>query len=109
MPPAYEPDVHSFLRKLSAYLGVASKGKLNATLDVTLTASSTTTVVKDARIGNWTAVIPTALTASGKTAIVAGIYYDTYTPPTGNTPPAITLHHASNAATDQNLRLALIG
>ena len=71
-------------------------GKLNVTHDVTLSPGATSTTISDARIGITTAIIPaTALTASGATAISAGIWADTYLK------GSVVLHHASNAAADQ--------
>lgn len=91
------------LRKTADAVRGAMQGKLNCVLDVTLRASQTTTVVTDSRIGPFSYIEPMALTASASAAKVAGIWCN----PT--VAGSVTLNHASNAATDQNLRLIVIG
>lgn len=102
--PEFLPDEkqHRFL--IAKQLNNVINGKINATLDVTLTHSATFTAVIDSRIGYYSAVIPAmALTANGATALSAGIWVDTIIS------GSCKLHHPSVAATDQKLRLVIIG
>lgn len=81
-------------------------GKLNATADVTLTASVATTVVRDPRIGvnSWLGFDP--LTANAATEKAAGtMYVLSANRITGQA----TITHANNAQTDRSFKLLVIG
>lgn len=98
------PNLQEWLRKVAQKVNLVMSGKLNAYLDVTLTASATTTTVQDPRIGYYTAIVPAmALTANAKTAIVAGIWVDNIVKGSAR------LNHASAVATDQTIRFLFIG
>lgn len=101
--PAYEREPAPLLRKVCDALRGILSGRLNVTVDVTLQASQTTTVVTDARLHAFAAVLWTPLTASASTAEKAGIWVSSIGKGT------LTLTHASSAATDQTLRLVIIG
>lgn len=91
-------------RKLAEAVNTLTQGKMNVTIDVTLTAGATTTTLNDARIGYYSAVIPAmAQTAHGATAITAGIYVD------GLKSGEAVVHHANSANTDQNIRFVILG
>lgn len=90
--------------EIATKLNTTMAGKLNATVDVTLTNAGTTTTLNDPRIGYYSAVIPAmALTAHGSAAIVAGIWVD------GLAKGTCTLHHSSIAQADQTIRFLIIG
>lgn len=77
-------------------------GKLNATVDVTLTASVTTTTLNDSRIGASSFLDFMPQTANAATA-KANIYV------TGRTKGQATINHASSANVDQTFTVLIIG
>ncbi len=77
-------------------------GKMNVTGEVTLTASATSTVLKDPRISTQSVLLFMATTANAATA-KAGIYI------TGRTAGQATINHASSANTDQTFSYLVIG
>lgn len=99
----FEADETRHRRRLGDFAARANQGKINVTLDVTLRASQTTTVVQDPRISNVSHITWMPMTASASTAEKAGIWAS---PSVAGT---VTLNHASNAATDQTFRLAILG
>jgi len=87
-----------------AIKSIISGGKINVTLDVTLTANSATTNIVDARISIQSAIIPgMAMTANAAAAIAAGIWVSNL-----NNGSA-TLNHNNNANTDKSIRFVIIG
>lgn len=104
------PNEKEHRRQLAFATNQIMRGKVNATADVTLNASATATIFQDQRLGYYSAVTPAmAMTASGATALSSGIWFDTFTPGSGKTAPSITIHHASNSASDQKIRFLIIG
>lgn len=101
--PEYLPDEKQHRKRLAKAVNQLTQGKMNVRLAVTLRASQTTTVINDARIGFYSWLGFMATTASATAAIAAGIYVASQQ--TGQA----TLTHASNAATDQTLLIAIIG
>lgn len=102
--PPFLPDEQEHRRQIAQRLNAVIGGKLNATLDVTLTHDAATTTVNDPRIGYYSAVIPAmATTANGAAAMIAGIYV------TGLASETCTIHHHNDAATDQTIRFVIIG
>jgi hypothetical protein len=102
--PAFEPDEREHRRKLARAVNTITQGKINCTLDVTLTASAATTVINDARIGFYSAVVPAmAMTADAAADLAAGIYV------TGLQKGQATLNHRINAATDRTIRFLILG
>jgi hypothetical protein len=80
------------------------QGKLNVTLDVTLTASSATTTVQDPRIGGSSAILLCPTTANAAAELGAGtIYVSSIGKQTA------TITHANNVQTDRTFRLVIIG
>jgi LDH2 family malate/lactate/ureidoglycolate dehydrogenase len=102
--PTWSPgDLPGTVRRLVEVVANMLRGNLNATLDVTLTAGATSTTVKDARLGPFSHIAPMPLTASASTAEKAGIWFS------GQFNGQVTINHASSAATDQNVRLLIVG
>jgi hypothetical protein len=80
------------------------QGKVNVTLDVTLTASSATTTVQDPRIGGSSAILLCPTTANAAAELGAGtIYVSSIGKQTA------TITHANNVQTDRTFRLVIIG
>lgn len=112
--PEYLADDKDHRRKIAQALNQVMRGKINATLDVTLSANSATTIIKDARLGYYSAIAPVmALSASAATALAAGIWFDptSFKPRSADTlqPPQITAHHNNTADADKTVRFLIIG
>lgn len=99
-PPASWSRPEEALRKLVAAIAGMLRGKTNNTADVTLTPSSTTTVVSDALVSPDSLVFLVAKSASAASA--TGVWVEV-------TAGQVTIHHDSNAATDRDFGLAVIG
>lgn len=90
------------IRKGFDALRGAMQGKLNCVLDVTLTASATSTILTDPRIGPFSFISFMPLTAHALAALpnlwcnpsVAG---------------SVTVNHASSANSDMAFRVAILG
>jgi hypothetical protein len=96
--------VVAWLVKLRDVVNNIMRGKINATLDVTLTPSAATTTVSDARIGGGCGIYLMPLSANAAAEIGAGTIW--WGAPGNQT---VTLNHASNAQTDRTFRLLIIG
>jgi hypothetical protein len=90
-------------RRLIQTVNRINGGKINATLDVTLAASATSTVVTDPRLSPFSFVAWCPLTANASLAERAGIWVSQL----GK--GSMILSHASAAAADQNFRMLIIG
>lgn len=91
-------------REIVRHVNAIRQGKQNVTKELTLTAGATATTLTDARIGYSSAIIPAMpTTANAAAAMIAGIWVD------GIKTGEATVHHASNAATDQTIRFVIIG
>jgi hypothetical protein len=96
--------VVAWLAKLREVVNNVMRGKINATLDVTLTANAASTTVSDARIGGGCGIYPMPLSANAAAEIAGGTLW--WGPPGNQT---VTLNHASNPQTDRRFRLLIIG
>ena len=91
-----------WVRKIADILNNVLEGKINATGSVTLTASSATTTLTDARIGPNT-VIAFMPTTSNAAAGVTALYVS------ARTEGSATLTHANNAQIDRTYGYSLLG
>jgi hypothetical protein len=91
-------------RKLAESVNRALAGKLNATLDVTLTANQAATAVTDARLSTASYIGLCPLTANAAAELGNGTIYVS-----AQGKGTLTLTHANNAQTDRNFRLLVIG
>lgn len=108
--PNYTPDHAKMLRLMAGQANRANNGKVNVTIDVTLAASATQTLISDNRIGPTSAVAALmALTPNAATAIAAGIWFDTPKLGVNSTSASILAHHSSNASTSQTIRFGIFG
>ncbi|MDE2100410.1 MAG: hypothetical protein KGL39_24370 [Patescibacteria group bacterium] len=108
--PVYMSNEVEHRRQIAQALNNAISGKLDATLDVTLTPNATSTTIQDVRLSSTSAITPAmALTSSGATAVKNGIYVDTVTSQNGPNPPSAVIHHASSSAADQTIRFLIVG
>ena len=111
LPQGVPVSLISFFQQIVGYLGRLRevvnnllRGKLNATLDVTLSASAAATIVNDPRIGGASSLQLMALSANAAAEIGNGTIW--WSAPGDQT---VTLNHANNAQTDRNFRLTIIG
>lgn len=89
-------------RKLAQAANLALGGKMNAVTQVTLTAGATTTTLTDKRIGAYTFIGFSPLTANAAAA-QAGLYVSS------QVNGSATLTHANNAQADRTFNVLLIG
>lgn len=100
--PLSIPDTGQHLRLVSTSLNNTINGKLNSTGIITLTASSTTSTLTDARISGNSVILFMPTTNNGRTALNT-----LYVSARGD--GSATLTHASSSNTDQNLSYCIIG
>lgn len=100
--PVMLADEKEHRRQIAQAVNQQLTGKLNAVLQVTLTASSTTTTVTDKRIGANTYFGFQPLTADAAAAL-GGLYVSS------QTNGSATLTHASTATVDRTFNVLLIG
>ncbi|HEX6840807.1 MAG TPA: hypothetical protein VF113_04735 [Stellaceae bacterium] len=103
-PPDNPASVRAWRAIVARTVNLLQRGKINAATTLTLTASVTSTVLTDDRIGPKSAVVLEAQTASAATARLTapGIYV---VPTSGSA----TVHHPSNAAVDQTFAVLIVG
>lgn len=92
-----------YLRRIKDAVNLLFQGKANNTLDFTLTAGATSSVVQDPRLSGTTGIGWMAMTANAKTAEVAGIYV------TAQDEGTALLNHANTADVDKTFRLTFNG
>jgi len=101
--PQMLPDEKEHRRQLAQAVNNQLAGKLNAVILVTLTPSSTSTTVIDARIGANTFIGFSPRTANAVTAAISGLFVSS------KKNGQATLTHASSANADQTFDVLLIG
>jgi hypothetical protein len=89
-------------RKIAQTANLAMQGKLNAVTQITLTPSSTTTTLTDARIGATTFISFQPLTADAAGAM-SGLYVSS------QKNGQATITHASASSVDRTFNVLLIG
>lgn len=103
VPEAMENE-REHRREIARRLNGILQAKVNAYIDVTMTAGAATTTITDARIGITSAVFPAmAKTANGAACIAAGIWVD------NQKSGSCRINHRNNAAVDQTARFLIIG
>jgi len=97
------PDVVNWLVSVRDRVNLLLQGKINisAQTTVTLRASQTTTTLYDVRIGYFSHLGFTPMSANAATA-AAALWYET-------ADGSATLHHVSNAAVDQTFSYCCLG
>jgi hypothetical protein len=100
--PETMPNEIEHRRQLAQGVNGARSGKLNAVTQVTLTPSSTTTTLIDARIGATTGIFFSPLSANAAGAL-GGLYVSS------QKSGQATLTHASTASVDRTFNVLLIG
>ena len=94
-------------RDVATALNLALKGKLNSTGNVTLAASTGSTVVKDVLVGTNSVVLLFPQTAHAAAEIGNGTIYAA--PGNYVNATSFTLTHANNAQTDRTFGYCLLG
>jgi len=101
-PPQYLPNSKEHRRQLAQAIALVMAGKMNATSQITLVANVTSTTVVDSRIGAFTWIGLSPLTADA-----AGAIATTYV--SVQQKGQATLTHANTASADRTFALLLIG
>lgn len=102
--PEMEQDEREHRRKLARKVNDLLQGRINCTLDVTLTANAASTTVTDARISASSFLFWMPRTANAAAEIGNGTLYVS-----ARTNGSATLAHANNAQTDRDFTLLIIG
>jgi hypothetical protein len=100
--PEMETDQVEHRRKMARKINGLNQGKFNATIDVTLRASQTTTTLTDPRIAATSGIVFMPQTAHAAAAL-ASLYVS------ARQKGQATLTHASSANTDQTFTALIIG
>lgn len=87
-------------------LNRVNQGKINATIDVTLTASAASTVVTDARSSINSVIVFDPMTANAVSELAAGTCYIKEADRSNG---SFKITHANNSQTDRKFRLLIIG
>ena len=93
-----------FERDVERVISNLLRGKMNATLDVTLSPSASSTIINDVRFSEQCAVSFDPLTANAASEKAAGTLWVS-----ARTAGQITVAHANNAQADRSFRLTIIG
>lgn len=91
-------------RLVTWIMAVPMQGHINTDLEVTLTASSATTVITDPRLSIHTVILWMPLTANAAAEIAAGGMYVS-----SRDSETATITHANNAQTDRDFVFSLVG
>lgn len=83
-----------------------NSGKVNASIDVTLTANAASTTITDARLASTSILLFDPVTAHAATELAAGTLYVLAA---NRTNGSATITHANNAQTDRTFRVLIIG
>lgn len=92
-----------WVRRVVDTVNNSLRGKLNVTLNVTLAANADTTIVTDARISAFSALMFTPLTANAAAEQAAGGLYVT-----SQRSGEATVAHANNAQSDRMFRMVIL-
>lgn len=95
----------SWVRQLAELVNNMLRGKINAVLQITLTAGAGSTIIKDARIGAYSVLLLEPLTAHA----AAALYGSPYVLESSKSIGQVTLNHVNDANTDKTFNLLIIG
>ena len=101
----HEAANQNWVRRIVDVVNLLVKGKMNASLLVTLNASVATTDVIDARITVNSVLLPQPLTANA----AAAAYETPYILTSAQNSGFVTLNHVNDANTDKTFNLLIIG
>lgn len=106
VPPLYwsEPEKHRYL--IAQAVQNILNGKINTVNEFTMTASASTTVVKDRRVGTNSVILvtPTTENAGGE----VGFYFTSIGEPSGGI-PSFTVNHATDSRSDRTFKYCILG
>jgi|SRR5882724_3481900 len=104
--PDFEPDADEHRRKLARAINSLRGGKMNVTLDVTLTANAAATTITDSRIGYYSQLTFMPMTANADVDCRVGpLYVAQSTLKKGSA----VVTHANNANVDRTHRVVILG
>lgn len=95
---------NNFLKNVTTVVNNIMRGKINARGDLTLTASSDTTVVEDSNVGGSSCVLLSPTSASAASEKASGNMYVSYT---GK--QTFTITHTNNSISDRSFRYVVLG
>lgn len=98
--------VQQAIRRIAGIVNSILSGKLNATVEITLTSGATTTTLTDARLTAGTALSFDPLTANAASELAAGTLY-VLDADRKNGEHVIT--HANAGSTDRTFKVLMIG
>ena len=101
VPDHMSPTNYSeWLDRIARGLNSVIQGKQNVVIDVELAASTTSTTIADSRIGAFSVILPSALSAASAGAL-GTMWFEV-------SAGSLTLHHNTDAAA-RDIRLAVFG
>lgn len=106
-PGSQNPDaLYRHAQQTAAAVKLAMQGRLNAVVEVTLTAGAASTVWSDPRLTSTAAVLFDPMTANAAAELAAGALYVTSA---NRLNQQWTLTHANAGTTDRTFRALIIG
>ena len=99
-------DTNEWIRKVSEALNGIDDGRLSSNGSITLTASSTTTVITDRRVGKDSVILFDPRTANAATELYGATMYISAVDPRANT---FTITHANNSQSDRTFKYIVLG
>jgi hypothetical protein len=104
-PPSKLQDAASerWVRRIVDIVNSSLRGKLNVTMSVTLTANATSTIIKDARISAFSALVFVPLSANAAAEQAAGGLYVS-----AQKSGEATITHANSAQDDRAFRIVIL-
>lgn len=105
-PPSSVPESASkrWVTRVVEVVNEVQRGKMNVVLQATLTANSTTTDIIDNRVGAFSSILFSPVTANAAAEMAAGTLFVSM-----QKQGEAVLTHASNAQEDRTFNLAIIG
>lgn len=100
--PPFLADPVEWMRQMALAINLIIDGRSNAIGDVTLTASQSSTVVTDLRVGTDSRIFLMPTTANAAAALATS-YIDVVGKQT------FTIKHANNAQTDRTFKYSIVG
>lgn len=100
--PTSWSDAHDWMRRIAIALNEVIDGRIESNGNITLSASASTTAVKDRRVGKDSLIIFMPLTAN---AVNESPYVQT----SDIVKNQFTVNHANNSQTDRNYRYIILG
>lgn len=103
-------DIVTWVRNIAHTLNQVIKGKLNASVSVTLAANATSTTLTDSRIGGFSAIELVPQTFNAVAELASGnLYISNLLSGSAGAGGSCTINHSNNAQTDRTFLAVIIG